>query len=319
MPLGYLGAEEQRCAHRRPAAADVSLAFPFAGLADEGDEASQGADLLATERAEFGQVGDHGAGDDRADTGTEASRSSFSRHTGEPRTVSSMSWSMSASSRFRATRSRSMLLRTRGISVRRSRWLSDAIISTIGDAAQQICEHAGRLVRQRPHHWLGGFGKAGDHPRVDRICLGPLAQRLGKGSDLGGVDHDQGKARTRQAGGDDVLVAAGRLERHYTTHAGQAATQLGKAIRIAADRPRFIGWQDVNVQPILRDIDPDDGGVFHGDPSLLKRARDAAPATVRVHRNDGGATMLRNGLERPRVRRSPLRHRAAYSTPAGRR
>ena len=29
------------------------------------------------------------------------------------------------------------------------------------------------------------------------------------------------------------------------------------------------------------------------------------------------ATVLRNGLERPRVRRSPLRHRAAYSTPAG--
>ena len=108
-----------------------------------------------------------------------------------------------------------------------------------------------------------------------------------------------------------------RFQGHHAAHAGQAPTQLGKAIRIAADLPRFFGWQDVDVQPILRDIDPDDGGVFHGDPSLLKRARDAALATVRVHRNDGGATVLRNGLERPRVRRSPLRHRAAYSTPAG--
>ena len=32
--------------------------------------------------------------------------------------------------------------------------------------------------------------------------------------------------------------------------------------------------------------------------------------------NDGEATVLRNGLEHPRMRRSPLRHRATYSTPA---
>ena len=54
----------------------------------------------------------------RPPPGTEANKSSLSRHTGEPRTVSSMSWSMSWSSRLSASSSRSMLLRTRAISVR---------------------------------------------------------------------------------------------------------------------------------------------------------------------------------------------------------
>ena len=113
-----------------------------------------------------------------------------------------------------------------------------------------------------------------------------------------------------------VLLTAVELDLFTTLGDGQkSAAQLGKAIRIAADRPRFFRRQDMNIQPILRHIDADNGGVFHGDPSLLKRARDAALTTVRVHRNDGGATMLRNGLERPRMRRSPLRHRDRYSTP----
>lgn len=193
--------------------------------------------------------------------------------------------------------------------------LGDHDLNDLAAACQQIGQQAGRLVGQRPHHGLGRFGKAGDHPGVDRIGLGALAQRLGEGPHLGRVDDDKGKASTRQAGGHDGLVSAGRLDRHHPAYAGQAAAQLGKAIRVAADRPCFCRRQDMNVQPILRHIDANNGGVFHGDPSLLKRARDAALTTVRVHRNDGGATMLRNGLERPRMRRSPLRHRDGYSTP----
>ena len=57
-------------------------------------------------------------------------------------------------------------------------------------------------------------------------------------------------------------------------------------------------------------LDADNATVFHGNPSLRKRARDAAHATVRVRWNDGRATLLRNELRRPRVSRSTRRHRA---------
>jgi len=182
-------------------------------------------------------------------------------------------------------------------------------------AGQQVRQHPGRLIGQRTHQGLGRLGKASDYSSIDRVALRTLSQRLGEGSHLRWVHHHQRQPRTRQGGSHHTLVATSRLERHHANHADQAATQLGKAIRIAADCPRFFGRQDVDIQLVLRDINPDYGDLFQGAPSLPKRARFAALTTVRGPRNDGGVTMLRNGLARPRVRRSPLRHRGGYSTP----
>ena len=179
----------------------------------------------------------------------------------------------------------------------------------------EIGQQPRRLIRHRPHLGLGRFGKAGNHMRVDRIGLGALPERLGVSPHLGRIDHDHRQTRARQGGHGDRLVTAGRLECH-DPDASKPLAQLAKSSRVPADGPRFSARQDMNVQPILRHIDACNGGLPHGTPSLLKRARKAALTTVRVHRNDGEATVLRNGLTRPRVRRSPLRHRARQSTPA---
>ena len=151
-----------------------------------------------------------------------------------------------------------MLLRTRGsLAALQAQGSPTTIISTIWRRrASMIGQHAGCLVRHRPHHRLGGFDKAGDHPGVDRIGLGPLAQCLGIGSHLRRVDHDQRQACARQAGRYDRSRSR-RSPRppQRRLMPCQPATQFGKPIRVAAGRPRFSGWQDMHVQPILRHID----------------------------------------------------------------
>ena len=74
------------------------------------------------------------------------------------------------------------------------------------------------------------------------------------------------------------------------------------------DNKGFALRQNVNVEPILRHVDPDIGH-FHLPPSLRKRAL-AAQATVRGRWTNGGATRLRRGLKGPRTSRRPLRYRA---------
>ena len=128
---GDQSAHEEGGAHLRPPAADEAFVFPLSGLARPGGEADEGGDFAPVEAAEFGQFGDPGAGDGRPTPGTEASRSSFSRQAGEPRTASSMSVSRLESS-FCSAASRRAMLFCRRFSIRRFwRWRSATIIWTI--------------------------------------------------------------------------------------------------------------------------------------------------------------------------------------------
>ena len=80
------GSDEEHAADTFASAADQALAAPLARLAGPGREPGERCDLTSIERAEFRQFGDQAAGDDLANPGTEASKSSFSAQTGEPRT-----------------------------------------------------------------------------------------------------------------------------------------------------------------------------------------------------------------------------------------
>src|SRR5262249_25513987 len=61
---------------------------------------------------------------------------------------------------------------------------------------------------------------------------------------------------------------------------------------------------------VLRNVDTNNDGALHGDPSLPNRAsRGAALATVRVRWNNGRGPLLRIGLQSPRLSRPPVRHR----------
>src|SRR5262249_28275175 len=67
---------------------------------------------------------------------------------------------------------------------------------------------------------------------------------------------------------------------------------------------------------VLRNVDSNIDRV-HLNPSLRKRARIAAQATVRVRWNDGRSTVLRNGLASPRMTRSSVRHRTGNDSRFG--
>src|SRR5262245_64111674 len=73
----------------------------------------------------------------------------------------------------------------------------------------------------------------------------------------------------------------------------------------------FTTWTHGNIEAVLGYVDTN-GDLLHGDPSLSKRARGAAPTTVRVRWNGGRGAMLSNGLRGPKVRRTPARHRARF-------
>ncbi len=196
--------------------------------------------------------------------GTEASRSSFSRQTGEPRTVSSISSSMlgELASRAQPT-SRAMLLRTRGtIRCAAGAASRPPIISMIcRRRADQLGQQPGRL---RPASGRdlgpGGLGEEGNHRGIDRVGLGPLPDRPGEGAHLRRVDHHHRQARTRQAAATIRLEAAGRLHRHQLRFKpASRSTSSSRPCRITRDCKASPLGTHMHVQPILRYIDPDNG------------------------------------------------------------
>jgi hypothetical protein len=185
----------------------------------------------------------------------------------------------------------------------------DDHLDDLPPTGDQIGEHASLFVGQRADLGVGGFDEAGNHRRVDRVGLGALAERLGKGPDLGGVDHHHRQRGRGKARRHHRLEAARRLHRRRLWCQWQQPTdQSLQPGRIARHGKGFPARQDMHVQPILRYVDTNNGGV-HLHPSLPNRASLAAQATVRVRWNDGRRPWLTHGLDHPRVIRSSVRHR----------
>src|SRR5262249_55775990 len=104
-----------------------------------------------------------------------------------------------------------------------------------------------------------------------------------------------------------------------TTRAGLSAFSRSTRASSPADcvRPQTLSTRThCDVETIFRNVDTNDDS-FHGDPSLCKRARSAAPATVRVRWNGGRGTRLTDGLIGPGGGRTPARHRTALATRFG--
>ena len=219
MALGHLGAEEQRRPDRGPAAANVGLALPFAGLADEGDDACQGTDLLAAQRAELREVGNHGAGDDRADA----------RDRGQQVFLLPPHW--------RATHGVvDVMIDVGELALQSDQQPFDALAYPRHLGAPQPL-----ALRRLSSRRSGGAAQAGSASMrvawsgngrttglvasakraITRASIGSVLARwpsaLAKARTWAGLTTTRGKACTRQAGSDDVLVTAGRLERHHAS------------------------------------------------------------------------------------------------------
>ena len=81
-----------------------------------------------------------------------------------------------------------------------------------------------------------------------------------------------------------------------------------QTLAVARHRKGFPARPHMHIKPVLRYVNPNKN-LVHLYPSLRNRARLAAHATVRVRWNGGRSPVLRYGLQGPRMRRSPVRHR----------
>src|SRR5262249_17272594 len=109
--------------------------------------------------------------------------------------------------------------------------------------------------------------KMGDRARIDRVGLGALADGLGDG-----LEHDQ-------------------IGLHYLERSPQLVEPSASARNNETLTTRTHG----NVEAVPQDVDTTYD--VHGDPSLSKRARRWAPATVWVRWNGRRGARLTNGLK----------------------
>lgn len=117
---------------------------------------------------------------------------------------------------------------------------------------------------------------------------------------------------------DHGLEAAGGFERDQRgRQLFQPFDELRNAFAITRHHKGCALRKRMHIKPVFGNIDPDINSVHHV-PSLPKRASlRAAQATVRVRWNGGRAAKLRNGLDRPRMSRRPVRHRSGDVSRSG--
>ena len=161
----------------RSAASD-GAAFPLAGLPGPGGEAGEGGDLTAVELAEFGHVGEQGAGDDRADA----------RHGGEQFGLVAPCGRATDVFADLAVDLREFALQglQQAGDAAQQAWLGHAFLALpfghhhgddLPPAGDEIGQALGRGIRQRAQRRLGHGGEAGDQECVDGVGLGALTER----------------------------------------------------------------------------------------------------------------------------------------------
>src|SRR5271165_301872 len=144
--------------------------------------------------------------------------------------------------------------------------------------------------------------------------LARLPNALAKARTWAGLTTTTGRPAADRLAGDDRLVAAGRFEAHDRhPKLAEPVLQLLEPRLGARDHEPFARWANPNVQFVLGDVDSDNDRV-HPIPSLRKRARLAAQATVRVRWNGGRRPSLLHGLVVPKGARSLVRHRPSIAS-----
>ena len=220
--------------------------------------------------------------------GTEASRSSFSRQAGEPRTrlvdVASPGWRAPSAEPPAAGRCSSAGACWSGAFASGARprsWRRSA-----GGGRRDRRAGACR-VGQRPDLRLGRLDEVGDDAGVDRIGLGPLAERLCEGC-APAPGSPPPRPSPPQPGSPPPRSRTRRSPRppQLPGRAAKPGDEGVEPLGVPCDHERLAGRAHRHVQPVLRYVNTNHDGV-HPVPSLRKRASLAAQATVRVRWNDG--------------------------------
>jgi hypothetical protein len=151
--------------------------------------------------------------------------------------------------------------------------LGDQHLEQLAPARHQGAQVAGGLVRQgsrgRPHR----LGEAGDRLRVEPVGLGQPPRCAREGAHLARVDDRDRQAGRGQGRREADLHPAGGLEHdERRREGGQALDQRRHALLVVVDREALARGPRVDVEPILGDVDADEGGRLVHDPASLMRA-----------------------------------------------
>ena len=174
-------------------------------------------------------------------------------------------------------------------------------LDDLAPAGDEIGQQPGGFIGHRPRLGPGRLGEVGDHRGIDRVGLGPLADRLGEGADLRRIDHDDRQPRRSQRRRRHGLKAAGGLQRHERgAPAPAAGAQLLQPGSVARDHKRSPLGRTATSKRSFETSIPTVMLSMATRPCLIG-LRLAAPATVRVRWNNGRGTRLPHGLKGPRV------------------
>src|SRR5215471_21264242 len=314
---GDHSADEQGFAHARPPPTNETLAAPLARLAGEAGEADKRGDLLAIKASKFRQLGNQGPRDCRADGG----------YRGQQVLLLTPGWRAAHGIVNVRIDARELTLERlhepadalldAGIGPFLALLLGSDHVDDLAPAGDEIGELLGGLVRQRPWYDTRCLAEVGDHAGIDRVGLGALADGFGEGADLRRVGDRNRQAGPGEGRNYDRLEAAGGLEDDEVgLHNLETRHEVVEPGTSARDSETLTTRTHGNIEAVLRYVDTN-GDLLHGDPSLSKRARGAAPATVRVRWNGGRGAKLSNDLRGPKVRRTPARHRASLARRVG--
>jgi hypothetical protein len=120
----------------------------------------------------------------------------------------------------------------------------------------------------------------GDDGGIDPVGLLQIAHRLGKAAHLPGIDDGAGQLHRPEHGEGAAFAASARLHDHeFHSLLAAEAGQLLHSAGIIGKAPRRRAWQDVRIQPALRNIHSTDD-LDHGN---LPCSCDWSRATIRSY------------------------------------
>ena len=208
VPGGDEGGHVEAGADLGAAAPDGAPAAHGTAVPVEGGDADQGGDLPSVEAAEFGQVGDQGAGGGLADAG-HALEQVLGLAPGRAAPDGGVDLGLEIG-QFALERLEQPVDALEGAPAGQAGAavaLGGHHLDDLAPAGDQLCERAGLFVGHRPGRRRDRFGEMGDRRGVQRVGLGKLAGRPGEVADLARVDHRQRQARRTQRRRHRDLVA----------------------------------------------------------------------------------------------------------------
>jgi hypothetical protein len=108
---------------------------------------------------------------------------------------------------------------------------------------------------------VDGLGVVGQHPRVQRVGLGELADGQGEVADAARLDDAGRQAGLAQGDGQRPLQAGGRLQDDQPRRVGpEPIDQGGDALRRVRVAGEVAAGARRDIEPILRDVDAEESG-----------------------------------------------------------